>query len=188
MIFLFITIMKESDHTTFIEPILEDRHPQKVTLILEGIVIHGCKDFVHCSKEALSLLLSKSESFHTVKSYLGRIEQGKTSTIHVNTDVPTFEVNERTWRHSVIWYAGAIAHDTYHSYLYHIHKIKNIGNEPHPDSWRGSNAESICLDFQLKVLIELEAPESILEYIKRIKKDPNYRGSPYWSSAQDQDW
>lgn len=180
--------MKESDNSVSAGSNQETCPSQKRTSIVEGIEIQGIDDFINHSEEAIILLVWKSESFRSIKSYLGRIQQGERSTIRVNKDVPTFIVNERTWRHSRIWYAGAIAHDTYHSYLYHTNKVKNNGNEPLPDSWGGSEAENCCLDFQLQVLMELDAPESILNYIRRLKKDPNYRGNPYWSQNGFQDW
>ena len=67
---------------------------------------------------------------------------------------PTFDLGTETAYHSVTWCAGAIAHDAYHSKLYHDYR--DAYGEPVPDdAWCGQAKELTCNEFQLRVLREI---------------------------------
>ena len=88
---------------------------------------------------------------------------------------PTFVVGRATWKHSALWYAGTIAHDSYHSKLYHDAKA-STGENPPADCWTGSEAEKKCLAFQLQVLQELKADENMIAYVCGCAWNPTYQG------------
>lgn len=89
---------------------------------------------------------------------------------------PTFVVGKPTWQHSVLWYAGAIAHDAYHSKLYYQAKTANGGSEPRAASWTGSEAEKECLMFQRQALLDLNADPKTIAYIDELVENPTYQG------------
>ena len=88
---------------------------------------------------------------------------------------PAFIVGKPTWSHSGLWYAGAIAHDSHHSKLYHEAKASMAGKPP-ADCWTGSGAEKKCLAFQREVLDALGADEKLVAYVRELEKNPAYQG------------
>ena len=99
---------------------------------------------------------------------------------------PTFTVGKATWRHSALWYAGAIAHDAYHAKLYSDAKGEKHRKEPDNDAWTGVEAEKQCLAFQRQVLLELNADEKIIAYIDHCAQNPTYQGrATGWRSWLD---
>jgi len=80
-------------------------------------------------------------------------------------------VSKKFWEPSTIeWYASSIAHDTFHSFLFH---------EGLPFS--GEAAEKLCLGLQIAVLYELKAPEKYIEWCLEWLKDPSYiHGKPWY--------
>ena len=143
-----------------------------------GIEILGSLDFTARTKEALKVL-RLTQSFREIKPYVSIIKEAQRSGMQVYGEKPTYEVGEKTWNHSVAWYASTIIHDGYHSKLYHEAKAKNNGNEPSPEIWSGTKAEKNCLKFQLKALEELKADEYIINYIKKEIENPTYHLVPY---------
>jgi hypothetical protein len=134
----------------------------------ENIQLEGDEDFIDKTKKALMLLL-KSGTFQEIKNYLGKIKQHHASGMRVYANPPTFEVNEPTWSSNITgWYASTIAHDTYHSYLYHNNQ-----------EWHGKKAEQNCLRIQLSVLEEIGSDESTKEYIKSLLDNPVYQDINY---------
>ena len=98
---------------------------------------------------------------------------------------PTFFVGKPTWKHSAIWYAGAIAHDAYHSKLYAEAK-KASALEPDADSWTGIEAEKKCLGFQREILSQLNADTHTLSYLDACWEYPTYQGrNRGWKSWLD---
>ena len=143
-----------------------------------GIEIQGSEEFSVRTKEALKVLIP-TQSFREIKPYISIIKEAQRSGMQVYGEKPTYEVGEKTWKHSVAWYASTIVHDGYHSKLYHDAKAKNNGNEPGPEIWSGTKAEKNCLKFQLKALEELKADEYIINYIKKEIENPTYHLVPY---------
>lgn len=165
----------------------ETENPEK-SEFFHDILIQGSKDFVARTKKVLSLLFEQSESFSTVSPYLGRIRQSARSGMRAYDLIPTFDVSDSTSGHSLIWYAGAIAHDAYHSLLYHRNK-EIEGKEPEYDKWTGDMAEKMCLKFQLQVLNELSADDSFIDYIKGMLDNPTYHGnSKSWRDYEKRQW
>ncbi|MDP2601033.1 MAG: hypothetical protein Q8S00_00345 [Deltaproteobacteria bacterium] len=143
--------------------------------IVDRIEIRGGAAFRARTREALELL-RLSASFGAARDRIAVIRQGRRSGMKAWAVKPTFTVGKATWRHSAVWYAGAIAHDAYHAKLYCDAKGGKRGEEPDNDAWTGVEAEKQCLAFQRQVLLELNADEKIIDYIDRCAQNPTYQG------------
>jgi len=151
----------------------------------EGIEIRGKPEFLFCTQESLDRLQSTSQ-FELIRKHVRVICQGRRSGMKAWADKPTFTVGKATWKHSDVWYAGTIAHDTYHSKLYFGAKGGNHGKEPDSDASTGVEAEKQCLAFQRKVLLELNADKKIIAYIDHCAQNPTYQGhTTGWKSWLD---
>ena len=140
-----------------------------------GIEMRGRAAFLKRTEEALALL-KPSPQFTLIQSHLAVIRQGKRSGMKAWAKKPTFIVGRRTWQHSALWYAGAIAHDAFHAKLYLDAKCENPASEPDADAWTGAEAEKKCLAFQREVLIALDADQKTIAYIEECAKNPTYQG------------
>ena len=143
--------------------------------LINGVEVRGIPAFRVRTREALEFLQS-SPLFGTARDHLRVIRQGQRSGMKAWAARPTFTVGAPTWRHSTIWYTGALAHDAYHAKLYCDAKGGNRGKEPDSDAWTGVEAEKQCLAFQSQVLLELHADEKIIAYIDRCAINPTYQG------------
>jgi hypothetical protein len=151
----------------------------------DGIKIRGGSEFLLQTQQALALLRPTSR-FAEIQSNVGLIRQGKRSGMKAWAKQPIFVVGKRTWKHSALWYAGAIAHDAYHAKLYADAKKANRDQEPDADSWTGTEAEKKCLAFQRQVLLEVKADEKIISYLDECGKNPTYQGrNRGWKSWLD---
>jgi len=120
-------------------------------------------------------LLRRTPFFNVIPRYIAVIQQGKRSGMHADAERPTFVVGKRTWSHSALWYAGAIAHDCFHSKLYQEARA-SLGSQPPADSWTGTDAEKKCLNFQIEVMESLDAGAETIAYLKQVEKNPAYQG------------
>jgi hypothetical protein len=153
--------------------------------IVDGIEVRGRTAFRVRTREALELLRT-SPLFGMARNQIAVIRQGRCSGMKAWAVKPTFTVGKATWRHSVVWYAGAIAHDAYHAKLYCDAKGGNHGKEPDSDAWTGADAEKQCLAFQRRVLVELNADEKIIAYVDHCAQNPTYQGhTTGWRSWLD---
>lgn len=85
--------------------------------LFDGFRIVGTHFFINRTIEALKLL-QPLHQYDVVHAGIKRIQQADKSGMDAKAAEPTFFVGKRTWKSSVTWYAGAIAHDAYHSELY----------------------------------------------------------------------
>ena len=143
--------------------------------VLDGIVVRGDIEFRVRTREALSLL-AQARSLGLIQAHIAVIEQARRSGMKAWIERPTFMVGSATWRHSSLWYAGAIAHDAYHSKLYREAKQALGGAEPDAHPWTGAHAEKECLMFQRHVLQELNADSKTLAYLEDLARNPTYQG------------
>jgi hypothetical protein len=135
----------------------------------------GDDAFLQRTREALDLM--KETRFMTeVQRSIAVIRAGRRSGMRAWLKRPTFVVGKRTWQHSAIWYAGAIAHDSHHSRLYREAKTRVEPKGPPEDAWTGQEAERKCLAFQLEVLGELKAGGDIVRYLRTLAANPTYQG------------
>jgi len=152
---------------------------------IEGIEIRGKPEFLFCTQESLGRLRSTSQ-FELIRNHIRVIRQGRRSGMKAWEVKPTFTVGKATWRHSAVWYAGAIAHDAYHAKLYCDAKGGKRRKEPDSEAWTGVEAEKSCLAFQRQVLVELDADEEIIAYIDQCEQNPTYQGhATGWRSWLD---
>jgi len=105
-------------------------------------------------------------------------------------DPPTFDLANRTAYYSVSWCAGSIAHDAYHSKLYHDH-LQAFGMPVPDEVWTGQDKEMECVEFQVRVMKDIEAPASEVFYLS------GQDGSHYdldgdsketWNDYWNRDW
>jgi hypothetical protein len=153
----------------------QDRDSKYDTVKVNDIEIQGDEDFINKTKSALTLL-SRSNTFQEIKKYLGKIKQHDKSGMNFYAKPPTFEVAKPTYSSNPKWYASTIAHDTYHSYLYH-------NNQEHS----GKKAEQQCTEIQLKVWNEINKKGIIPSimglphklYLHSVKNNPTHQDIPY---------
>ena len=137
-----------------------------------GIRIVGDKEFISQVKASLELISRfVHEEFANIQRYIGIIEQNKRSGMFAYKKPPKYQMSKVTAFYSLTWCAGTIAHDSYHSKLYHDYK--EFYGEFVPDNvWIGREAEAKCLAYQLMVMQKIGAPEYELNYLKIL--DSNY--------------
>jgi hypothetical protein len=153
--------------------------------VIDGIEIRGTARFRLRTREALAQLRSLPQ-FRIIRGNVAVIRQGRRSGMKAWAARPTFVVGAPTWRHSVLWYAGAIAHDAYHAKLYGEAKRTARNQAPGADAWTGVEAEQRCLRFQRRVLAELGADADILSYIDECARNPTFQGRTQgWKSWLD---
>jgi hypothetical protein len=140
-----------------------------------GIQLFGSAAFRARTLEALQLLSSCSD-FDVVERHVALIKQGTRSGMKAWAKQPAFTVGTATWQHSTVWYAGVVAHEAYHSKLYHDAKAATGETEPPADTWTGAEAEKKCLVFQRQVLIALDADAVVIAYIEKQLENPTYQG------------
>lgn len=156
----------------------------RIRQIVDGIDIVGGAEFLARTREALELL-RPTGFFAEIQEHVAVIKQGRRSGMRARAARPTFVVGKRTWRHSALWYAGAIAHDACHAKLYRDAKARD-GKEPDADRWTGREAEKTCLAFQIRALRALGADAATVAYLEELEKNPVYQGHTRgWRSWRD---
>ncbi|MCX6694732.1 MAG: hypothetical protein NTU61_00330 [Candidatus Altiarchaeota archaeon] len=146
--------------------------------LAKNISVEGSSDFTSKTNNALNLLQNSSE-YPIIAAHIGKIKEYDRSGMNVSGNVPTFQVGSQTWNSYTMWYAGAIAHDSYHSKLYSDAKQANGGMEPNPNTWSGKAAEQKCLAFQIKVLQQIGADEDTINQVRQELQNPTYQDIPY---------
>ena len=153
--------------------------------LVDEIEIQGRRKFLIRTQEALSLL-KQSSRFPLVACHIAIIRQGRRSGMKAWLEKPTFVVGTATWKHSALWYAGAIAHDAFHAKLYTDARRDLANEEPDADAWTGAEAEKQCLGFQRRILMELNADHKTVDYIDQCAENPSYQGhNKGWRSWLD---
>jgi len=132
-------------------------------------VITGTTKFKEQVASALALLKTKSpEAYGIVTNYVGEIKEGTHSGMWAYWRTPTFELNGRTAFYSVTWCAGSIAHDSFHSKLYHDYRKQGPGARRVPEEiWMGEQAEKRCSEHQLRVLQQIGAPPLERDWLRQ---------------------
>ena len=156
-----------------------------------GVQIYGNPQFIKQVEVSLRLLEEKSpEAFKLIQRYAPRIEQSRRSGMRAYDDPPTFDLSQKTACYSDTWCAGSIAHDTYHSKLYHEYLDAHEGPVP-DEAWSGKTKELECIHYQAGVLRELGAPPSETTYVDHLDGshfDLNGDGKQTWIDYWLRDW
>jgi hypothetical protein len=141
------------------------------------IEINGTEKFRGTISNALVLLELKSpEAYKIVTNNIGIIRESERSGMRADERRPVFELNDSSAFYSLTWCASVIAHDSFHSKLYHDYQKAHSGSVP-PDVWIGHDAETKCLEHQVQVLKAIGAPENEINYCSKIS--PDYSDVPY---------
>ena len=147
----------------------------------DGILIYGAIAFLQRTEASLQLLRPLPE-YDLIHAHIGCITQARRSGMKAWAEPPTFTVGTATWRHSPIWYAGAIAHDSFHAKLYR--DCQQAGGAT--TNWTGKEAERRCLLFQRQVLSQLGAEKDLIDYINALAVNPTYQGADHgWRARLD---
>ena len=121
------------------------------------LTIEGSPPFCDQVQKALLVLKNRApESFAIVTNYVGTIRQSPHSGMNATKKPPVFDLNDRSAFYSVTWCAGAIAHDSFHSKLYHDYKQRHHWFVPRK-VWTGEESERKCLEHQLAALRQIGA-------------------------------
>ena len=156
-----------------------------------GPEIVGDDQFIAHVESSLSLLQAKAPVAYTmVIKYIGKIEQGEKSGMWVEKKPPTFELNKNTALYSTTWCAATIAHDAYHSKLYHEYQEKHPGLVP-ADVYSGQDAELKSIQHQVQVLKQIGAPQPEIEYLNSqdgLHQDVNRDGKYDWDDYYTRNW
>jgi len=160
-------------------------------LEFDGVQIHGSETFIAQVEASLRLLREKSpEAFRLTQLYAPRIEQNSRSGMRAYDDPPTFDLSLKTAGYSVTWCAGSIAHDTFHSKLYHEYLDNHNGPVP-DDAWRGQARELDCVHYQSRVLRDIGAPvneTSCVDHADGSHFDADGDGRETWKDYWKRDW
>ena len=153
--------------------------------------IAGSGKFREQVRAALDLLRRRApDAYGIVTKNIGRIAQGPHSAMWAYRAPPTFDLHDRTAFYSVTWCAGAIAHDSFHSKLYHDW-LRTHGVSVPNAVWTGTRAEQRCLKHQCEVLSLIGAPEPEIEHCMSQKgdhHDVNNDGRTDWQDYEKGDW
>lgn len=140
----------------------------------DGIVIRGEPEFAARTRAALALL-RPSARWAEDRGAIKVIEQAPCSGMEEETKV--YHVGRPTWSAEPLWYAGTIAHDSRHSYLYAKENAaaRVRGRAPREKIWSGVTGERLCLAYQREVLKELGAPQWMIDYVGSFESAPKYQ-------------
>ena len=150
--------------------------------------IVGSLRFSNQVHQALLLLESRdTDAYAIVTNYVGRIQQGKHSGMWAYMTPPTYEISDGTAFYSVTWCAATIAHDSFHSKLYHDYR--NAHGVPVPDAvWTGKAAEQQCMERQLFVMERIGASKWEIDYAKK-QADGHYaKNNETWQDYKKRKW
>jgi|WetSurSiteA1Bulk_404760.scaffolds.fasta_scaffold59875_1 hypothetical protein len=120
--------------------------------------IQGSDQFIDQVQKALLLLKERDvEAYAIVTTYIGRIQQNKLSGMDAAATPPTYYISDITAFASVTWCAATIAHDSFHSKLYHDYLKAHDGPVP-STIYKGREVERQCVKHQLAVMERIGAP------------------------------
>ena len=98
---------------------------------------------------------------------------------------PTFVMADSTTFYSVSWCAATIAHDSFHSKLYHDYKREH--NTPVPDQvWTGTGAEVQCMKHQLAVMEQIGASQWEIDYALKQADGKYVKNGQTWEEYQQE--
>ena len=150
--------------------------------------IVGSLRFTNQVHQALALLRSHdTNAYVIVTNYVGRIQEGPRSGMWDYKNPPTFEMSDATTYYSVTWCAAAIAHDAFHSKLYHDHRHVHGGAVPDA-VWTGKEAEQKCMKHQLAVMERIGATQWEIDYAKKQADGQYIKDKETWQDYQKRKW
>jgi hypothetical protein len=138
---------------------------------------------------ALALLRTNApEAYATVTNNIGAIAQSAHSGMGAFEKPPTSHLHDKVPWESVEAYASVIAHESFHSKLFHD-RLRELGGsaEVPAGAWTGEAAERLCCQYQARVLRAIGgSPSEIAYYDWDPSRDPTNR---YWEVPYEKrDW
>jgi len=125
----------------------------------DGVEIKGTNKFQEQVANALALLRERAlPAYGIVTNHVQIIKQSRRSGMRSELLQPTFDLANPTAYYSVTWCAGAIAHDSMHSKIFHDYQKSHSGTHPAYDWNSQVEEEKRCNAHQLQVLRDLNAP------------------------------
>ena len=86
------------------------------------------------------------------------LQEGERSGMWAYKKPPSYKMSDTNAFYSLTWCAATIAHDSFHSKLYHDYLKQHLGAVRVPDDvWTGEAAERKCLAHQTRVLKDIGA-------------------------------
>ncbi len=129
-----------------------------------GPEVFGSAAFQERIHQALELLKARDPDAHAiVRGYVGRIEESAHSGMRAPANPPTFFLTWAAAKVSVTWAAAVIAHDSFHSKLYHDYRGARPGEVPRR-AWGGIEAEVKCMRHQLAVMRRIGASQREIDH------------------------
>jgi hypothetical protein len=150
--------------------------------------IIGSERFSNQVQQAIALLKSQDgEAYQILTNYVGRIQEAERSGMWAYRKPPTYEMSDSTAYYSLTWCAATIAHDSFHSKLYHDYQSSHTN--PVPDRvWTGTNAEQRCMKYQLQVMERIGSSKAEMDYARE-KADGNYvKDQETWEDYKRHKW
>jgi len=134
----------------------------------------------------LLLKAKDRDAYAIVTNYIGRIQHGERSGMWAYKTPPTYEMGDATAFYSLTWCAATIAHDSFHSKLYHEY-LK--AHDAVPDSvWIGKTAERQCMKHQLAVMKRIGATQWEIEHAQK-QADGHYaKDNETWDDYEKRKW
>lgn len=155
------------------------------------VEVKGSAEFRTQIEAALKLIKEKApEAYALVQNNVAIITEGERSGMWAYKNPPTYEISKTSAFHSVTWCAGAIAHDAYHSKLYHDY-VTAKGKPVPAEIWTGQEVEKICIAFQLSVLKKIGGPKDEVDYCLKLNGkhyDVNQDGKYTWEDYFKRKW
>ena len=150
-----------------------------------GVVVCGDDAFVRATIEALELLKAKTPDVYALlKKHIGYVVSGKPSGVAVTglARFPTTMVlmGSSYSQGSIVEYAGALAHETYHCELYRRAEQTTPGRPVPEHAHSEEYEESLCLRYQCDVLRQLGLDEAQIDRYERSLE------SKWWEVPFDQ--
>ena len=150
--------------------------------------IVGSPRFNNQIRQALLLLKSRdTNAYNIVTTYVGRIQEGEHSGMWAYKTPPTYEISDITALHSLTWCAATIAHDSFHSKLYHDYLKAHDGPVP-AAVWTGTAAEVQCMKHQLLVMEHIGASKWEIDYTKTQMDGHYVKDNETFQDYQQRKW
>jgi hypothetical protein len=148
----------------------------------------GSTQFINQVRQALLLLKTRdADAYAIVTKYVGRIEEGKRSGMWAYKTPPTYEMSDSTAFYSVTWCAATIAHDSFHSKLYHDYQTAH--SEAVPDEiWTGTSAEQQCMKHQLAVMKRIGTTQFEIDYAQTQADGHYVKDHETWEDYEKRNW
>jgi len=150
--------------------------------------IVGSPRFSNQVYQAMLLLRTKdTNAYVIVTNYVWRIRQGERSGMWAYLTPPTYEMADSTTFHSLTWCAATIAHDSFHSKLYHDYRNAHGGAVP-DKVWTGQAAEELCMKHQIAVMERIGASKSEIDYAKKQSSGKYVKDNETWEDYKKRNW